>query len=210
MRFRCRDTPWQELNTESLRNMTPQIAKTLLMLGDSLIEWGDWETLIPDFQVINRGIAGEHTEELSVRLINEIDAVAEPEYILIMTGTNNLLMGSPYFPAILESMLPRLTDLRPNSAITLNSLMPMRIPGVTEEAIAAANKELHDAAEKSGCRFLDMTGPFNEQCLPVTKPCFLNDGVHLATRGYQVWAGAIKKHLETIQEDKPMNLPSSR
>ncbi|WP_339133348.1 MAG: GDSL-type esterase/lipase family protein [Candidatus Electrothrix sp. GW3-4] len=196
--------------------MTTQTAltgKTLLMLGDSLIEWGDWEPLLPDLQVINRGVAGEHTEELSARLINEIDAVVdagpEPEYILLMTGTNNLLMGSPYFPVILGSMLPRLVALCPQSRITLNSLMPMRIQGLAEETITAANTELRDVAQRSACRFLDMTTPFTEQCLPVTKPCFLNDGVHLATRGYQVWAGAIKRHLEALEENQPMDHETS-
>ena len=178
-----------------------QTTKTLLMLGDSLVEWGDWESLLPEIQIINRGIAGEHTEDLSARLVSEVDTVidagTEPEYILLMTGTNNLLMGSPYFPVILGSMLPRLIDLCPNSSITLNSLMPMQLRGLAQESITAANNELRDAAKQSGCRFLDMTPPFTEQCLPVTKPCFLNDGVHLATRGYQVWAGAIKKHLDT-------------
>ena len=181
-------------NTES--------GKNLLMLGDSLIEWGDWKSLLPDFRVINRGLAGEYTEGLSARLVSEIDAVVdadkEPEYILLMTGTNNLLAGDPYFPVILRSMLPRLTALCPNSFITLNSLMPMRIHGPALESLTAANKELYDAARQSGCHFLDMTGPFTEQCLPVTKPCFLDDGVHLAARGYQVWAGAIKRHLEFL------------
>ncbi|MCI5165673.1 MAG: hypothetical protein D3903_06145 [Candidatus Electrothrix sp. GM3_4] len=187
-----------------MTTQTAQTPKTLLMLGDSLVEWGDWESLLPEIQVINRGIAGEHTEELSARMVSEIDAIidasTEPEYILIMTGTNNLLMGSPYFPAILGSMLPRLKDLCPNSSITLNSLMPMQMQlrGLAEESIIAANNELQDVAKQSGCRFLDMTGPFTEQCLPITKPGFLNDGVHLATRGYQVWAGAIKKHLEAL------------
>ncbi|MCI5121950.1 MAG: hypothetical protein D3908_12305, partial [Candidatus Electrothrix sp. AUS4] len=108
------------------------------MLGDSLVEWGDWTSLLPDFQVINRGIAGEHTEELSARLVSEIDAVVdagiEPEYILIMTGTNNLLMGSSYFPVILGSMLPRLITLCPQSIITLNSIMPMQIRGLRQES----------------------------------------------------------------------------
>jgi lysophospholipase L1-like esterase len=192
--------------------MTTQIAqtaKTLLMLGDSLVEWGDWESLLPDIQVINRGIAGEHTEELSARLVSEMNAVldagTEPDYILLMTGTNNLLMGSPYFPVILGSMLPRLIDLCPNSSITLNSLMPMQIQGLAPESITAANNELRGVAKQSGCHFLDMTDPFTEQCLPVTKPCFFNDGVHLATRGYQVWAGAIKKHLETLEKNHAMD-----
>jgi lysophospholipase L1-like esterase len=172
---------------------------TLLMLGDSLVEWGDWEVLLPELQVINRGIAGEHTEELSARLANELDTVladgSEPEYILIMTGTNNLLMGNTCFPAILESMLPRLTDLCPGSIITLNSIMPMKLQGLGQEIIQTTNTELRNVAKQSNCRFLDMTMPFTEQCLPVTKPCFLNDGVHLATRGYRVWAEAIQQHL---------------
>jgi hypothetical protein len=47
---------------------------TVLMLGDSLVEWGDWPSLLPEVAVINRGIAGEMTEELSARLMDEIDA----------------------------------------------------------------------------------------------------------------------------------------
>ena len=188
--------------------MTAHTTKTLLMLGDSLVEWGDWANLLPDFQVINRGIAGEYTEELSARLVSEIDAVVdageEPEYILIMTGTNNLLMGTPYFPVILGSMLPRLIDLCPQSSITLNSIMPMQLRGLTQESITAANNELREVARQSGCHFLDTTAPFHEQCLPVTMPGFLNDGVHLSTRGYQVWAGAIKKHLEAVRELSPV------
>ena len=194
------------MTTQTTQTTQPtKTARKLLMLGDSLVEWGDWESLLPEIQVINRGIAGEHTEELSARLVSEIDAVldagTEPDYILLMTGTNNLLMGSPYFPAILGSMLPRLAALCPNSSITLNSLMPMQIRGLVQESITAANNELRDTAQQSGCRFLDMTDPFTEQCLPITKPGFLNDGVHLSTRGYQVWAGAIKEHLDTLQEN---------
>jgi hypothetical protein len=45
--------------------------KTLLMLGDSLVEWGDWETLLPDLRVISRGRADELCEGLSVRLTAE-------------------------------------------------------------------------------------------------------------------------------------------
>ena len=97
-----------------------------------------------------------------------------------MTGTNNLLTGNPYFPVILGSMLPRLIDLCPQSSITLNSIMPMQLRGLAQESITAANNELREVAQQSGCHFLDTTAPFHEQCLPVTMPGFLNDGVHLS------------------------------
>jgi len=168
--------------------------QTLLMLGDSLVEWGDWQELLPTIRVINRGIAGEHVEDLAARLAAEIETAPEPDHILIMAGTNNILMGNLFFPAIFRSMLPRLSSLCPDVRITLNSIMPMSQPGLMPQ-IAATNHELKTIAEQTDCLFLDMLKPYTEQCLPITKPCFLADGVHLSTLGYQVWANEIKRHL---------------
>jgi lysophospholipase L1-like esterase len=167
--------------------------KTLLMLGDSLVEWGDWDSLLPDIRVINRGQAGETTEELSARLFLELEQAPEADCILIMSGTNNFLMGGLHFPAILQTMLPRLVALCPGSTILLNSLFPMRLAGLPPEDLASVNRELKKLAEDNRCRFVDMTAPVAEHCLPITQPCFLNDGVHLSTRGYQVWAKEIQK-----------------
>ena len=189
-----RDAAQTEQNGQAHRPLHPR-QQTLLMIGDSLIEWGDWETLLPDLTVINRGIAGEQAEELSARLVRVIDALPEPHHLLIMSGTNNLLMGSPHFPAVFTTMLPRLVNLCPQSDISLNSILPMDLPGLAEVTITVLNRELRGIAERNGCRFLDMTMPFSEHCLPVTRPCFMVDGVHLATRGYQVWAEAIRRHV---------------
>lgn len=171
--------------------------QTLLMIGDSLVEWGDWEELLPTIRVINRGVAGEYAEELSVRLTAEIETAPDPDHILIMAGTNNLLMGNHFFPAIFRSMLPRLSSLCPGTGITLNSIMPMSLSGLSAE-IAETNRELRDVADQSDCLFLDMVPPYTERCLPITKPCFLADGVHLSTHGYQVWADEIRHHLESL------------
>ncbi len=165
------------------------------MLGDSLVDWGDWDSLLPNLRVINRGRAGEVTEELSARLFSELDETAEAEYILIMSGTNNLLMGNLYFTAILRTMLPRVLDLCRNSTILLTSIFPMRIPGLNPEHITLVNQELNEMAEENTrFRFIDMTAPVAEHCLPITHPCFLHDGVHLSTRGYQIWAQEIQKY----------------
>ncbi len=170
----------------------------LLMLGDSLVEWGDWNELLPAITVINRGVAGEQTDGLSARLATEVEIAPVPDHILIMAGTNDLLMGNSYFPAIFRSMLPRLSMLSPDARITLNSLMPMSLPFLPMEDIAAINNELQEVAMQSDCLFLDMNKPFDEHCLPITRPGFLNDGVHLSTLGYQVWAKEIYRHLQSL------------
>jgi lysophospholipase L1-like esterase len=172
--------------------MTHQTA--LLMLGDSLVEWGDWPELLPNIQVINRGVAGEQVEDLSARVTEEILSIEQPEYILIMSGTNNLLMGNTLFPVIFKGMLTRIAALCPEAGITVNSLMPMDIPGLGN-SLEQTNQELLQVADENNCRFLDMFPPFTEQCLPITRPGFLADGIHLSTLGYQVWAREIERHI---------------
>ena len=172
----------------------------LLMLGDSLVEWGDWSRHLPEVAVINRGIAGEMTEELSVRLMDEIEACPDPDAVLIQSGTNNLLFGYMLFPTMLITMLQRLRICYPGIPLIVNSLMPM--PIVAPHDLKQVNHELAlAAAATENCHFLDTVGPFQEQCLPITQPGFLNDQVHLSTRGYQVWAATIKGLLHDLFPD---------
>ncbi|MDD2465196.1 MAG: GDSL-type esterase/lipase family protein [Desulfobulbus sp.] len=169
----------------------------LLMLGDSLVEWGDWTHHLPEVAVLNRGIAGEMTEELSARLMDEIEAYPSPEVVLIQTGTNNLLFGSRFFPTMLITMLQRMRLCYPSAPLILNSLMPM--PIVAPHDLEEINRGLAEAAAGTeNCHFLDTVGPFLENCLPITHPGFLNDQVHLSTRGYQVWAATIKTLLAEL------------
>ncbi len=174
----------------------------VLMLGDSLIEWGDWQTLLPDYDIINRGMAGEDVEGLSQRLHDETKAAGIAQHVLIMAGTNNLLMGSLFFPAIFKTMLPRLRALCPQSIITLNAIFPMEIAEVDRTTIERVNHELQQVAAAADCRFLNTDQAFSEHCLPITHPCFLEDGIHLSTRGYNVWADAIRDHLQGLKKSQ--------
>lgn len=171
--------------------------KTVLMLGDSLVEWGDWPVLLPHYSVINRGMAGETTEGLAARLAGELNSAPEPDVVFLQSGTNNLLLGFPHFPAIHSSMIPTIQAFLPGTPIIISSLMPM--PIVPEHELAEVNDQLRDIAEGTeNCYFLDMVPPFTEKCLPITQPGFLNDQVHLSTLGYQVWAAEIGAFLDTL------------
>ena len=169
--------------------------QTLLMLGDSLVEWGDWGELLSEYQVLNRGRAGETLEELSVRLGAEMETAGTPDHIFLMSGTNNLLMGDRLFPALLRTLLPRLRLLAPEAGITVNGLFPMARPELDPEAVTEANRELAVTAGQAGCDFLDPVPGFALHCRPITNPCFLPDGVHLSGHGYRVWASLIREQL---------------
>ncbi|PID71475.1 MAG: hypothetical protein CSB34_07140 [Desulfobulbus propionicus] len=171
--------------------------KTLLLLGDSLVEWGEWDTLLPNYKTINRGMAGETTEGLAGRLPPELIGHANPDGVILHSGTNNLLLGFPHFPSVYSSMLPIIRDFYTSCPIIVCSLFPMSIVSPLE--LEQVNNQLQEVTEQvENCHFLDMVVPFNMYCLPITKPGFLNDQVHLSTHGYQVWAQTIDTFLQQL------------
>lgn len=176
--------------------------ETILLLGDSLIEYGDWSALLPGYRTLNRGLAGETAGELAFRLARELDLDRDPERIIILSGTNDLLMGDAAFPAVFETMLPRLRQLCPETAVTVLGLAPMPLAGPGKAAIDRANLALAEAAMGAGCGFIDPAPAFALHCRPVGNPCFLMDGVHLSPHGYAVLAGVIRGQLQAGATDR--------
>ena len=167
--------------------------ETVLMLGDSLIEWGDWDTLLPDYRTINRGYAGETVVGLAGRLADEIEKGDNPSRVIIMSGTNDLLMGDQSFTAVFETMLPRLKQLCQGADVLVIGLAPMQM---IQDSVEVVNSRLEEIVLQSGCRFLDIVEPFHLHCRPVGNPCFFMDGVHFSPHGYRVLANAISEALK--------------
>ncbi|MHB8810800.1 MAG: GDSL-type esterase/lipase family protein [Desulfobulbaceae bacterium] len=171
--------------------------ENILLLGDSLIEYGDWSSLLPEYRIMNRGIAGETAGELAARLGRELDPDSDPRHIIILSGTNDLLMGDATFPAVFETMLPLLRQFCPEAVVAVVGLAPMTVPGLVAARICQANRALSAAALSAGCSFLDPAAEFALHCRPRGNPCFLMDGVHLSPHGYRILANIIRSHLQT-------------
>jgi hypothetical protein len=63
----------------------------LVMLGDSITAFTDWNALLPSFDVANRGIPGDTTEGVLKR-IDSIIAM-HPQCVAVMLGVNDLQAG---------------------------------------------------------------------------------------------------------------------
>lgn len=64
--------------------------KKLLFLGDSLVEFFNWQERFPGYQVTNAGVAGETVQGLLRRTRESVTEKVPPHWISIMIGTNNL------------------------------------------------------------------------------------------------------------------------
>ncbi len=162
--------------------------KRILMLGDSLVERGDWAALLPDLLVRNRGISGETLSGLSCRLDSELEASPGFDAVVLQSGTNDVWNGDPVFPAIYSTLLPRLRLLTA-APLVLCSLSPIGL--VPRERIGQLNAELRQmAGQVADCAFLDLERPL-AAALARKERIFLADGVHFSDRGYAIWAAEL-------------------
>lgn len=167
-------------------------ARRLCFIGDSLIEYYDWQARFPRQEVVSLGLAGETAAELLARLASFRGSPYRPEAVVVMTGTNDLLMGED-FPPSMEAIVSTLRGLWPEAGLLLNGLMPMDLPWLPPDLIVRANARLEELALRhkigylDGCRLMSDPG--------ARAACFLEDGVHLSPRGYALWSAAIENHL---------------
>lgn len=167
----------------------------LLFIGDSLIEFYDWERRFPGHEVFNYGIAGETVEGLSSRLSGVLDKVLNPDFVFIMTGINNMAMGDRDFPESYRKIIGRIKAKSPSSKIFVQSLLPVFFPFISNDEILEMNMELRKMAEEESVFYSDIHAVFlNSSGAPRTS-YLLDDGVHLSEEGYRAWSAEIEKLL---------------
>ena len=163
----------------------------LVFIGDSLIGYYDWKRRFPQNDVMNLGIPGETVGELLNRSHRIIDQAGHPDWLIIMSGTNNVCMEDYTFIPVYETIIHTFREALPDTAIAMNSLMPIKMPWLSQTAIPRMNSGLNELAQKTKSEFLDTFQLFTEAQSKEGSPLFLPDGVHLDERGYTVWSNAL-------------------
>ena len=161
----------------------------LIFLGDSLIEFHDWQTRFPAYQVVNRGRAGETVQELRARIDDLDGCLDNADWFLLMIGTNNLAMEDYGFLPAYREIIATLRQRHPLAPIQLTSLLPLRLPWLAPETIPWLNDRLRQLATEGGAGYVDAYGAFTAN--GDIAALFLDDGVHLSNAGYTVWAQSI-------------------
>lgn len=168
--------------------------KKLCFLGDSLIEYFDWQGRFAEAAVLNLGVAGETAPELLARLSTFGAKSLQADGVILMTGTNDLLMGADFLPSY-ERILVRLQKMLPDAVCLANGIMPMTLSCLTPSHITQTNARLEELALRHKIGYLDGNCLLSNSA--ASRPCFLDDGVHLSPCGYALWSAAIENYLLT-------------
>jgi lysophospholipase L1-like esterase len=169
------------------------MAKDIILAGDSLIEYYDWQGRFPSHRVTNLGISGETVEGLLRRTGRIITGHPPSDLVFLMSGINNLAMEDSGFTGAYRQVVEGFSSAWPGARIYVNSLLPTLLPWIPPGDITTINLSLKKLAAGTGALYLDVHALFLKAGV---KECLLEDGVHVSETGYTVWSGAIERILQ--------------
>lgn len=193
----------------------PASPGAIILLGDSLTEFADWDYLLkgstasPDLGVnrvvLNRGIAGDMIEGMILRLDELVRH--NPSSIFLMAGCNNFVKHpSITVEQVWEAyrqLISRIGELMPHAGLHIASTLPLNpISGDYYQGINRKITELNkllqlnsSTIEQSRYKYYDIvpelsdTNGFLRQDLTI-------DGCHLNTAGYRIWTRRLASMIE--------------
>ncbi len=180
---------------------------SVVFLGDSITQgWGDdFGGAFGDLRVANRGISGDTTRGMLIRLAEDVIAL-EPQCVVILAGTNDLEFGAPP-EAIAGNMRLIVADLIQHDEdlpIVLSLVMPSSAENDRPvEAIRELNELYAQIAEDHRhVTLVDTWRVFADESGDA-KPDEFPDLLHPNEIGYAKWAQTLQPVLERLELLEP-------
>ncbi len=179
--------------------LMPKSNGSIIFLGDSITDIGEWSELFGNKAIKNRGISTDNTFGVLARL-NEIMAL-KPTKVFLMIGINDLAKKIP--DAIILKNIQRIANqikqFSPNTKLIIQSILPtnnnfMEFAGYQnkDEHIVWLNNQLSIFCTNHRLIFVDLYSLFKDENGKLHKR-YTYDGLHLNGEGYQLWKTTLIK-----------------
>jgi lysophospholipase L1-like esterase len=192
---------WVDRHNNRVNNVIQN--QKIIFIGDSIThgwEWTDaWKELNRQFnnRITNLGFTGDQTQHVIWRLENgEFPAGINPEYVVLMIGTNN-----KNIPASIAAGIGRIAEIinavSPSAKIIILSILPSGSGSDDENTIKnnAVNEIIKNYDGHLNIKYLNI-GRYYVNEDGTLKTELFTDKLHLTSAGYTLWK---EKLLEVIQ-----------
>jgi lysophospholipase L1-like esterase len=163
-----------------------------ILVGDSLSMWFPREKLPAGKLWLNQGISGDTSSGVLKRL--GAFSATRPDVIYIMAGINDLRKNASD-ETILRNyrrIVRRLRQTHPQAQIMVQSILPTRLPKLSNSRIRHINIQLTVIAKEEGANYLNIYSWFTDMEGNM-RPELTTDGLHLSQEGYDVWRSALQQ-----------------
>jgi lysophospholipase L1-like esterase len=183
----------------------PIVKNKIIFLGNSITEFGDWQKLLSDSTIINRGVAGDNTFGVLARLDDVISR--EPSKLFIKIGINDVSQNIPTeiivknISTVIESVKAKspMTKIYIHSILPTNDSAKNNYPEVynKNEIVNLVNRQLKKQAKKYSVSYVDIHKIFRDKYGKLDIKYADADGLHLNESAYKTWVELLrsKKYL---------------
>lgn len=180
----------------------PDTRNEIFFLGNSITDGAEWSEIFNDSRCKNRGISGDITEGILLRL----DGITKckPALVFLMIGVNDISKGftDSLILGNYEKILSRIKAESPKTIVYVESILPVNpcynlYPNHTNKTdrIKALNESLFKLALKYNYGYVDLFDLMCDNNDLLMKDLTV-DGLHLNYEGYRIWSDAIRPFLK--------------
>lgn len=176
--------------------------KDIIMLGNSLTDGAEWNELLDNRHVKNRGIVGDIVQGLYDRM--EPILKGQPKKIFILSGVNDVSHGvtGDSIARAMEKLIVLIKTRSPRTQIYLQSMLPFnnevrewKLLKGREHVVVEGNRELEKVARRQRVTWINLYPLFVDDKGRL-KAEYTNDGLHLMGPAYLIWRDAIAPYVK--------------
>jgi lysophospholipase L1-like esterase len=164
----------------------------IVMLGDSITEYGNWNELLNRNNILNRGICGDTTKGVLQRMEY---LGSEPKYCFLMIGINDLA-AKETVQNVFNNYLKIINTLQSKkiTPIIQSTLLTDHGPIIDNKKVELLNEKLKEFSKERNINFIDL----NKKLAPngVLLKKYTTDGIHLNTQGYIIWRNELINYIK--------------
>jgi lysophospholipase L1-like esterase len=193
---------WQESRSQ-WAGRVQQDQGAVVFLGDSITQgWGaDFKGLFPGMKLSNRGIGGDTTRGMLIRLEEDVLSL-NPSAVVMLLGTNDIEVGIE--PAAIgrnfEKILAEIKSKLPQVPIVLCRMFPSSSEKKRPAEMIKQVNALYEAAVKGDAQVtvLDTWSLFADSKTNDADAKWFKDLLHINPEGYARWAAALRPVFATL------------
>ncbi len=176
--------------------------KDIVMLGNSLTDGCEFNELLGNRHIKNRGIVGDIIQGLIDRIGPIIKG--QPKKLFIMSGVNDIShdVSADSIARAMEKLIVMVKQGSPRTKIYLQSLLPFnndvrewKLLKGRDHYVVEANALLEQVARRQGVTWINLYPLFVDDQGRL-RADLTNDGLHLMGKGYLIWRDAIKPYIK--------------
>ena len=172
--------------------------KFVLFTGSSSVRmWQDVADYFPDYNVINNGFGGSHFSDLIYYY--ELIKNYNPEILFIYEGDNDIA-GNKRPGKIkrqAKKLHKRLKEDFPETKVVFISPKPSIARKHLKKKYERLNRRLRRYCNRQeNLKFADVWHPMLSENGKVYTDIFIDDGLHMNKKGYDIWATVLSKFFE--------------